>query len=320
MISMRSAVVFPAGCLLACSLAWADYPERPVRIIVPYEAGGGADMITRLVALRLGNRLKQSVIVENRGGGSNTIGMNAVAKSTADGYTLGLVTPTFVMTPLLIKNHPYKPLADFAAVGMVATAPLALVVHPSVPARSVQELIAIAKARPGQLNFASGGVTSTQGLAGVLFASMADIDVANVPYKGSSQAMTDLLAGNVQFMFNPMASVLPHIASGKLRAVGVSSEVPASLLPGVGTVAAAVPGYHVTGWFGLVAPAGTPGPVVDRLNRELASILEAPGVAEQMKEWGLEPKPMAVRDFTALLEAESRKYAEIIKTQNLALE
>lgn len=320
MFSMRSAVVFPAGCLLACSLAWADYPERPVRIIVPYEAGGGADMITRLVALQLGNRLKQSVIVENRGGGSNTIGMNAVAKSTADGYTLGLVTPTFVMTPLLIKNHPYKPLADLTAVGMVATAPLALVVHPSVPARTVQELIAIAKARPGQLNFASGGVTSTQGLAGVLFASMADIDVANVPYKGSSQAMTDLLAGNVQFMFNPMASVLPHIASGKLRAVGVSSDAPASLLPGVGTVAAAVPGYHVTGWFGLVAPVGTPGPVIDRLNRELASILGAPGVAEQMKEWGMEPKPMAVRDFTALLAAESRKYAQIIKTQNLALE
>src|SRR5687768_2691288 len=200
-----------ALALLAGGAAAQDFPSKPIRVIVPYAAGGGADILARLVAQELTTRLKQPVVVENRGGASNTIGMQAVATAPADGYTLGLATPVFVMTPSLIKNHPYNTLRDFVPVAMIGFTPLVLVVHPSVPAKTTKEFIALAKSKPGSLNFASLGAATTQGLAASKFNFMTGVDAVQVPYKGSAPGVADLLAGNVQYMFNALPSMLQHV-------------------------------------------------------------------------------------------------------------
>src|SRR5690349_2103231 len=202
----RAALTLLAA-FLAGHAAAQDYPDKPIRIVVPYAAGGGADILARLVGQELSSRLGQPVVVENRGGASNTIGMAAVAQSPADGYTLGLATPVFVMTPSLIKNHPYDPLKDFTPVAMIGHTPLVLVVHPSVPAKTTKEFIALGKAKPGALNFASLGAATTQGLAATMFNAMTGIDAVQVPYKGSAPGVSDLLGGNVQYMFNALPSM-----------------------------------------------------------------------------------------------------------------
>ena len=256
--SALAAICALASCLAVPASAQGDYPSKPIRIVVPYAAGGGADILARLVAQELSQRVKQPVIVENQGGGSNTIGMRTVAASPRDGYTLGLATPVFVMTPSLMKNHPYDTLKDFTPVAMIGFTPLVLVVHPGVPAKTTKEFIALAKAKPGKLNYASLGAATTQGLAGSMFNSMTGIDAVQVPYKGSAPGTTDLLAGNVQFMFNALPSMLGHIQSGKIRALGVSGPKRASQLPDVPTLKETVPGYEVVTWYSFVAPAGTP--------------------------------------------------------------
>lgn len=308
--------------VLACShatmaFAQADYPKRPITIVVPYAAGGGADQVTRLIAQRLTERLKQTVIVDNRGGASNTIGMNMVAKAAPDGYTLGLVTPTFLMTPSLIKNHPYDPIKDFAAVGMIGFAPLFLAVHPSVPAKNVKELIAYAKTRPGKLNWVSGGTASTQGLAGVLFGTMAGIETVQVQYKGTSQGMTDLLAGSVQYMFNPMPSIVQHAKAGKLKILGVADLERSKLHPEMPAIAETVPGYHFTGWFGLVAPAGTPKAIVDRLNAELTAIVKTQATRDTMIESGLDPRTMTTDAFAKMMSVDLGRYAEVFTAEKI---
>ena len=307
-----------AGALLALSCLTPhafgqDFPTKPVRVIVPYAAGGGADILARLVGQELTNRLKQPVVVENRGGASNTIGMQAVATSPKDGYTLGLATPVFVMTPSLIKNHPYDTLKDFAPVAMIGFTPLVLVVHPSVPAKSTQEFIALAKAKPGTLNYASLGAATTQGLAASMFNFMAGIDAVQVAYKGSAPGVTDLLGGNVQYMFNALPSMLGHVQTGKLRALGVTGAKRASQLPDVPTIGDAVPGYEVTTWYSFVAPAGTPQPVIDKLNREISAIVESPQMREKLKEQGLEADAMKPAELAALFKSETAKWAKVIK-------
>ena len=216
------------------------------------------------------------MIVENQGGGSNTIGMRTVAAAPKDGYTLGLATPVFVMTPSLMKNHPYDALKDFTPVAMIGFTPLVLVVHPSVPAKTTKEFIALAKSKPGTLNFASLGAATTQGLAASMFNFMTGIDAVQVPYKGSAPGVTDLLAGNVQFMFNALPSMLQQVQAGRLRALGVSSRKRSAQLPDIPPIGETVPGYEVTTWYSFVAPAGTPKAVVDRLNKEISAIVEAP--------------------------------------------
>jgi tripartite-type tricarboxylate transporter receptor subunit TctC len=207
-MTTRTKLFLAAAALISClvprAFAQADYPTKPIRVIVPYSPGGGADILARLVGQELSARLKQPVVVENKGGASNTIGMQQVLSAGPDGYTLGLATPVFVMTPSLMKNHPYDTLKDFTPVAMIGFTPMVLVVHPSVPAKSVKELIALAKAKPGTLNFASLGAATTQGLAASMFNFMTGIDAVQVPYKGSAPGVTDLLAGNVQFMFNAL--------------------------------------------------------------------------------------------------------------------
>ena len=311
---------FAAACL--APQAWGqDYPHKPIKIIVPYAAGGGADILARMVAQELSQRLKQPVIVENQGGGSNTIGMRTVATSPKDGYTLGLATPVFVMTPSLMRNHPYDTLKDFTPVAMIGFTPLVLVVHPSVPAKTAKEFIALAKAKPGTLNFASLGAATTQGLAASLFNFMTGIDAVQVPYKGSAPGTTDLLAGNVQFMFNALPSMLQHIQAGKIRALGVSSAKRAPQLPDVPPLKESVPGYEVVTWYSFVAPAGTPKPVIDKLNREISAIIEAPAMKEKLsRDQGVESDAMTSDELGKLYRTETEKWAKVIKDSKITPE
>jgi tripartite-type tricarboxylate transporter receptor subunit TctC len=302
-----------ALCCAAPARSQSDYPSKPIRIVVPYAAGGGADIVARLIGQQLGERLKQPVIVENRGGGSNTIGMAAVAAAPADGYALGLATPVFVMTPSLMKAKPYDPLKDFVPVAMAGFTPLILVVHPSVPAKTTKELIALAKSKPGSLNFASLGAATTQGLAATLFNTMTGIEAVQIPYKGSAPGVTDLLSGNVQFMFNALPSMLQHVEAGKLRGLGVTSARRSPLLPKLPPIADAVPGFEVTTWYSFVAKAGTPKAIVDLLNREINAIVKAPDMQKRLHEAGLETNPMVPEEIGALFSSESLKWARVIK-------
>jgi tripartite-type tricarboxylate transporter receptor subunit TctC len=290
-----------------------DYPNKPIRVIVPYAAGGGADLLARLVGQQLAERLKQPVIVENQGGGSNTIGMRTVAGAPKDGYMLGLATPVFVMTPALIRDHPYDTLKDFTPVAMIGSTPLVLVVHPSVPAKTTREFIALAKARPGSLNFASLGAATTQGLAASMFNLMTGIDAVEIPYKGSAPGVTDLLAGNVQFMFNALPSMIQQVQAGKLRALAVTGAKRSPQLPEVPPLKDAVPGYEVTTWYSFVAPAGTPRAAIERLNREISAIVESPDMKKRLQDQGVEAEPMTPDALAALFKSETAKWTKVIR-------
>jgi tripartite-type tricarboxylate transporter receptor subunit TctC len=304
----------------ASAQAAGDYPHKPIRVIVPYSAGGGADILARLVGQQLSERLKQPVVVENQGGGSNTIGMRTVAASPKDGYTLGIATPVFVMTPSLMKNHPYDTLRDFQPVAMIGFTPMVLVVHPSVPAKTTKEFIELARSKPGTLNFASLGAATTQGLAGSMFNFMTGIDAVQVPYKGSAPGTTDLLAGNVQFMFNALPSMLGHIQTGKIRALATTGTKRAPQLPDVPTAAETVPGYQVVTWYSFVAPAGTPKAVVDKLNKEISAIVESPEIKARLAEQGVESDGMTPEELAALYRSETAKWAKVIKDAKIQAE
>ena len=327
MIPARNRLRSALAASLAACIAFAasparaqDYPTKPIRVIVPYAAGGGADLLARLVGQQLSDRVKQPVIVENQGGGSNTIGMRTVAASPKDGYTLGLATPVFVMTPSLVRSQPYDPLKDFVPVAMIGSTPLVLVVHPSVAAKTTKEFIALAKAAPGTLNFASLGAATTQGLAASMFNFMTGIDAVQVPYKGSAPGVTDLLAGNVQFMFNALPSMLQQVQAGRLRALGVTGAKRASQLPDIPTIREAVPGYEVTTWYSFVAPAGTPKAAIDRLNREISAIVESPEMKKKLQEQGVEADPMTPDELAALFKGETAKWAKVIKDSKIQAE
>ncbi|MGZ5032208.1 MAG: Bug family tripartite tricarboxylate transporter substrate binding protein [Usitatibacter sp.] len=322
----RRTTRFFAAALVSCiaPLAWGqgagDFPSRSIRVIVPYAAGGGADIVARHISQQLTERLGQPVVVENRGGGSNTIGMQVVASSPKDGYTLGLATPVFVMTPSLMKNHPYDPLKDFAPVAQTGFTPLILVVHPSVPAKTTKEFIALAKSRPGTFNFGSLGAATTQGLAASLFNFMTGIDAVQVPYKGSAPAVTDLLSGNLQFMFNALPSMIQHVQAGTLRGLGVSSAKRSALLPDIAPIRDTVPGYEVTTWYSFVAPAGTPRPIIEKLNREISAIVEMPEMQARLRAAGLEPDPMTPDELGALFRSETAKWAKVIADAKIPAE
>jgi tripartite-type tricarboxylate transporter receptor subunit TctC len=312
---------FTAGAavlaLLAAGAGAQDFPSKPLKVIVPYAAGGGADILARLVGQELSNRLKQPVVVENRGGASNTIGMSAVLGNDADGHTLGLATPVFVMTPSLISNHPYDPLKDFVPVAMIGNTPLVLVVHPSVPAKTTQEFIALGKSKPGTLNFASLGAATTQGLAASMFNFMTGIDAAEIIYKGSAPGVTDLLGGNVHYMFNALPSMLQHVQANKLRALGTTGPRRAAQLPDLPTVGEAVPGYEVVTWYTFVAPAATPRAAVERLNREISAIVDSPEIREKLRGQGVDADPMKPDEIAALFKSETAKWAKVIRDARL---
>ena len=268
-----------------------DFPARSVRLIVPQSAGGGADILARTVGQKLSEAWGQPVVIDNRPGAAGIIGTEAVAKAAPDGYTLlmGAIS-THAINPSLYKTLSYDPVKDFAPVTMVATAPLLVVVHPSLPVNSTQELIALAKAKPGQLFFASAGSGNSAHLAGELFKTMANVDLVHVPYKGATPAETDLIGGQVSVMFSSILSALPHAKAGKMKALAVTSARRSSIAPDLPTVAeSGVPGYDVNPWYGLFAPAGTPRAIVERINRDVARILAQPDVRQRFATLGAEP-------------------------------
>ena len=316
---MRKILVYAVGVVLGCA-AWAAwpqaYPAKPVRMVVPYPAGGYYDLLARVIGQKLGEMWGQTLVVDNRAGANGIVGTELVAKSAPDGYTLemGGIGPHGI-NPGLYGKLPYDAVRDFAPVIHVANAPNVLVVHPSVPAASVAQLIALAKARPGQLNYASNGSGSSPHLSAEMFASMAGIKIQHVPYKGSAPAVADILAGQVTLLFGTMGDVVPHIRAGKLRALAVTGARRIPALPDVPTmIEAGVPGYEAVAWFGVMAPAATPRPIVLKLNQDIARTMQMPDVLDKITAQGsAEIVGGSPEQFGAFVRAEIAKWAKIIK-------
>jgi tripartite-type tricarboxylate transporter receptor subunit TctC len=325
--SLRSSITrLLLPCLLAAASVSAahadDYPTRPIRLIVPFAAGGGNDTVARLVGDSLGKRLGQAVVVDNRPGAGGVVGAEAAARAPADGYTLFLGgVGSHAINPNLHKDLPYDPIKDFAAVSLLASAPLILVVHPSVPAQSVQELIAYAKSHPGKLNYASNGNGSSSHLAAVMFASMTGTDMVHIPYKGLSPALTDLLSGQDQLMFSSVVAILPHVRAGKLRALAVTSRKRMALLPDIPTIAeSGVANYETSSWYGILAPAGTPPEIVRRLHDEIVKVLAQDDVRNALAREGAEPVGDTPEEFTAFIRAEKQRMGDVIQSSKLVVQ
>lgn len=307
--------------LAAGSAAAEDYPTRPVTLIVPAAAGGATDSLARIVAEPLRKALGQPVVVENKAGGGGVLGMQFVANAAPDGYTIamGNIGPNAINVALQ-KNLSYSN-KDFVAIGRVAVMPNIVVTQPDRPINSIRELIDYAKANPGKLDFASSGVGQSIHMSGELFKVMAGVDMIHVPYKGSGPAVQDLLGGQVALMFDNLASSMPHVKSGKLKALAVTSAQRWPAAKDIPTVAeSGVPGFEVVAWFGLMAPAGTPQPIVERLNAELAKALADPAVQERLAALGAEPSPTTPQEFTSFIDAETAKWADVAKKAKVQLE
>ena len=301
---------------LVTALAHAQtYPTKPIRLVVPFPPGGATDILARDVAQKLTEAWGQSVIVDNRPGAGGNIGSELVAKSAPDGYTLEMGTVgTHAINASLYAKMPYDHVKDFTPVILVAGVPNVLVVNPAVPANSVAELVAYAKANPGKLNFASSGNGTSIHLSGELFKVMAGVQITHIPYKGSAQALQDLLAGQVQLMFDNLPPSLPQIKAGKLRALAVTSATRAPALPDVPTLAeSGLPGFEASSWFGILAPAGTPAPIVAKLNAEVANWLATPEAKEKLLKQGANPAGGTPQDFAKHIAAETAKWAKVVK-------
>jgi tripartite-type tricarboxylate transporter receptor subunit TctC len=292
-----------------------NYPSKPIRYVVPFPPGGTTDIISRLIAQKLTESLGQPVIVENKAGAGGVVGTDSVAKALPDGYTILMgASGPIAISPSLLKNIPYDPIKDFAPITTVAVVPTMLVVNPSVPANSVRELIALAKARPGRLSFASTGNGATPHMAGELFKLATNTDILHVPYKGSSPAVNDLIGGQTSMMFEQITAVLPHVKSGRLRALGVGGLRRSSALPDMPTISeAGVPGFDVSSFFGVLAPSGTPAAIVSKLNAEIVRILSTPEMREKLTAQGAEPETSTPEQFAARIKAEIEKWAEVIR-------
>jgi tripartite-type tricarboxylate transporter receptor subunit TctC len=310
--------------LMFAAPAHAAYPERPVTMVVPFAAGGTTDILARIVGEELSKRLGQQIVIDNRPGAGGNTGTAAVAKAEADGYTLVMGTiGTHAINSSIYKRMPYDPVRDFAPVTIVATVPNVLVAHPSAPFRTVTELIAYAKANPGKLNFASSGAGSSIHLSGEMFKAMTETDIVHITYKGSGPAVIDMISGQVpsMIMFDNLPSSLPQIRAGKLMALGVTSATRTPILPEVPTIAeAALPGYEATPWFGVLAPAGTPKEIIDRLNSEIVAILDMPAVKESLLEQGAEPVGDAPEHFAKVIEADLTKWAALIEKAGISID
>ena len=308
--------------LVAATQAFAQsYPSKPIRIVVPYPPGGFNDTLGRTLAAKFQEAWGQPVFVENKPGANTVIGSDYVAKSQPDGYTLLIVAFPFAVTPSLLKAMPYDTLKDFQPVILAATSPNLLVVNPEVPIHTVKELIAAAKAKPQSLSYASTGNGSSNHISMELFKSLAGVDIVHIPYKGSAPAVTDLLGGQVQVMFDNVPNVLPHVKAGKLRALAVSGATRTPLAPDVPTVAeAGVPGYELTVWFGLVAPAATPREVVQKLNAESLRILAMPDVRERFLAQGVEPRGSTPEQFAQHIRLQMAKWSKVVRDAGVKAE
>ena len=314
-------IALPVVLLLLSDAIAQSYPNRPIRLISPFAPGGGNDMISRTIAQALGKNLGQSVVVDNRPGANTIIGMELVAKAAPDGYTLIMTGSTVAINAALNPRLPYDSLRDFAPVSQVATTPLLVAVHPSVPAASVKELIALAKAKPGQLNFPSAGVGNISHLAGELFNVTAGVNLVHVPYKGTAPATADLLAGRVSVVFNSAFATLPYVKSGRLRALAVTGRARSSLLPAVPTVIeSGLRGYEAGTWYGVLAPAATPSTVIERLHAEIVKALSMDDVRHRLIEEFLDPVGNTPQEFSAMIKNEISKWLRVVKSAGIALE
>ncbi len=316
-VAVRACAVVAAFAVGVVAAAAAPaYPEKPVRVIVPVPAGGTPDVVARMVLPALGTLLGQQMVIDNRGGAGGLIGAELAAKAVPDGYTLFFSSPgALVILPYLQKQAAYDTLRDFAPVSLVSTGPFLLIAHPAVPVKSVKELLALAKAEPGRLNYASAGNGAANHLAMELFKSMAGVAITHVPYKGAPQAVTDLIGGSgVSLMFNSIPPVIQHIRAGRLRLLAVSSERRSPQLPEVPTISeSGVPGYESITWFGLLAPAKTPAAIVRRLNELLVKVVRAPELRAQFEVLGYDPVGGSAAEFTTFIRGESEKFGRAVK-------
>jgi tripartite-type tricarboxylate transporter receptor subunit TctC len=303
------AALVPSGHALA--QAW---PAKPVRIVVPFAAGGPADIYARAIGEKLSAALGQPFVVENKPGGGSIVGTDLAAKSPADGYTLLMMSNTHTVNESLVPDKPFQLMRDFVPVAPVNYSDLVLVAHPSVPAATLKELVAMAKAKPGAMNYASSGNGTPYHMAGELFKAMAGVDILHVPYKGSSGARTDVLGGQVQMMFDAITTMGPQVRAGKLKALGTTGKVRSGVLPEVPTVSeAGVPGYEAVIWLGIMAPAATPKPVVEKLNAEITRIANAPEMREAWAKQGAVAMSMGTEEFARYMREDIDKWARIVK-------
>jgi tripartite-type tricarboxylate transporter receptor subunit TctC len=310
-VGLLCPMAFAADAIAASPAA---FPTHPIRLIVPYAPGGGADTLARGIAQKLSERLGYSIVIDNRGGGGTILGSDLAAKSAPDGYTIILVASTHAVMSSLHKKLPYDPIKDFAPIVRVASAPNILVLHPSIAAGSVKELVELARSRPGQLVYASSGNGGGSHLAMELLRSMAHIELVHVPYKGTGPAMIDLLSGQAKLMFGGMIGTLTHVRSGRLKALAVSSSKRSPVVPELPTIAeAAFPGYEAATWYGVLAPAGTPVPIVRKLNAEIAATLNHPDLKQRMSSQGADPAPTSPEEFAAYIKSEVAKWAKVVK-------
>jgi len=298
-----------------------DYPNHPVKIIVPFGAGGPADVFARVLAQHLQETLKQSFVVENRPGAGSVIGTDAVAKSPADGYTLLLMSNTHTTNESLIPNKPFKLMTDFVPIAPINYSDLLMVVHPSVPAKDLKEFIALAKKEPGKLNYASSGPGTPYHMAGELFKAMSGTNIVHVPHKASGDARNSVIGGHVQMMFDAITTMRAVAEGGQVRAIATTGLKRSPLTPNIPTVAeAGVPGYEATIWLGLMAPKGTPPDIVEKLNAEINKVIELPAVKDNWQKQGAVPMHMSVKEFDAYLRKDIDKWAEVVKVSGATVQ
>lgn len=298
----------------------ADFPRRPVRVVVPYPPGGPNDLIARLLAQQLTEAMGQPFVIENRPGATGLTGTDSVAKSAPDGYTLLVSASVHVIYPSLFKRVPFNPITDFTGISLLGRAPLILSVNPALPVHSVQELIAWAKSKPGDLEYASSGNGSATHLAAEAFKSMAGIDLRHIPYRGSAPAMADVVAGNVRLVFDSIPSSLPFIKSGQLRALAVTSSQRSPAAPELPPIGDTVPGYDIGTWYGMWAPTGTPAVVYNRISTELRRILSTPATRERLIQLGVEPVGSPPDEFRTFMASEMEKWAGIVRASGAQLD
>jgi tripartite-type tricarboxylate transporter receptor subunit TctC len=317
---MRHASLTAAVFAIACSTAAGQdsYPSKPVRLVVPSSPGGGTDTTARAIAPKLSERLGQQIVVENRAGAAAMIGTEHVARSAPDGYTLIMAQSTMTIVPSIYRKVRFDPVKDFEPVSLVVVVPQTLVGHPSLPLKSTRELIAFAKANPGKLDYAAGGYGGNGHLSMVLFLTMSGTNMNYVPYKSGNAGLSEALGGEVPLMMGNILAVLSHVRGGKLRAYGVTSAKRAAAAPEIPSLAETVPGYEALQWFAVLAPAGTPRPIVDRLHREIVRVVEMPEMQKFFVSTGADPKTSASPDaFSTLIKAEVAKWAKVVKQAGL---
>jgi len=304
-------------CTLALAFATAasaqTYPTKPLRLVIPFPPGGSNDVVGRMIAFQLSERLGKSVVVDNQGGAGGIIGTEAVARASPDGYTLLLISVAHAFGASMYKL-PYDPVGAFAPVSILGTGPVALCVNPKLPVSSLEDLIALAKSKPGELNYATAGVGSFQHLSSALFKLQSGLDIVHIPFKGGGPAMADVVAGNTQIVIGSLIQMLPQINSGRLKILGIGSAKRVPALPNVPTISeAGVPGYEATNWWGIIAPAGTPKAVIDRLHKELSAVLATSETKKRFETEGGEAVQMSSEDFGKFIVAETAKWAKVVK-------